>query len=779
MADELAARASRLALGGDDDAPTAAVVVDEDGAQWIDITELAQAAAHELAEGELLKVDSLSLFGALTSIEMMDPRLDMGMVSAEEQAEIDCWDIERKLTLGEALWVAATVLRCEVMWHGSASLLQTIYTCNYFTATEYLSFPIGKPDSDNPARDMVLYPLLIATGKCCRLVNDELNAGNLYTNEDVAPTPTPLQFFDEYTDSDAMGLLDCAEAYLARQPESREASMLRDLVAIRRRWLRVTSCLAVIDMLDDPTALRRGMRELAELRECHRDYVKAYHGPDYDTWTERYAVRGVFDSRCMRKYPVSIPVKPRKLLSTSDAHAVFARMVEDLDLVEELARIDTVEHLEYFFLGVAQRNPPPLPYVRSLLMSMVLADDRVQMRVAMDEFGRRAVREMAPCTVPDDFAAEAARMLVDWFRTMCQNGPRQYRVALKSLITWDCVQGDAEQLDIDAYRATHGAAEEQAALDPARNPFWLSSWAYHAKLLLLEMALLAGARLELYHEHELPTVLCYTTQVLEAHLAHLARWASLVRGAQAACVDRWRVLVSAQKDLAMALWLVAHACDRLRLFSAPWAYGRADVCSVLDSEPAQRARYALRFRALASLGSPVYVTFEQWQESTAQLDEYPVMELFEHAQRMLVATRQGLEHARKTHADQSSDPTVRAWDQMCRAVHYAVLSNSVALARLLRTKPLADAPETAVPGTVALAHRRLLVDPLPPSPQPPQPRPKRDKRKKKPSRALDDAEASRKWRDGVARLVADAGVSVSWSCALDKNSDWPVFSFFA
>ncbi|KAJ2773077.1 N-alpha-acetyltransferase, non-catalitic subunit [Coemansia nantahalensis] len=768
MAKDLADQAVRLALGDGDEA---AVAEDADGAQWIDITQLARAGTRELAEGELLKASSLSLFGALTSIEVMDPRLDMGMVSAGDAAEIASWDIARRLTLGEALWVADTLFRSEMTWHGSASLLQTLFACNYFTAPDHRAFAIGEAAGDSAVRDAVLYPLLIATGRCCRRVADELNAGNLFTNEDVAPCPTPLRLFDDYTDAEALDLLDRADAYVAAQGESHEAALLRGLVGVRRRWLRVTACLAVASVLDDPAALARGLGELAGLRACHADYVAARRAAGGDAWVGQRAVRGAFDYRCMRKYPVTIPVKPRPLLDADAAHGVFARMVDDLDLVGDLARIGTAEHLAYFFLAAGRRDPPPQPFVRSLLMSMVLADGRVQLRAAPDAFGRRAVREMAACAVPAEFAAEAALNLVDWFRTMCQNGPRRHRVALKSLAAWDALQGEAEQLDIDAYAAAHPGADEQAALDPARNPFWLSSWAYHTKLLLLETALLAGVRLELYQAHELPSVLCYAMQVFEAHLAHLARWAPLVAGAQAACVGRWRVLVAAQKDLSMALWLAAHACDRLQLLGAPWAQGAADVCGALESEPAQRARYALRFRALAPLGSPVYVAFEQWQESSAQLDGYPVIELFEHAQRMLAGARLCLESARKPPA---ADATVRAWDQMCRSVHYVVVSNSVALARLLRTRPLADAPEAAVPGAVALAHRRRLAAP---PPQPP-PQPKRDRRKRKPARAPDDADAARKWRDGVARLVADAAVRVSWSCALDRNSDWPVFSFF-
>ncbi|KAJ1730121.1 N-alpha-acetyltransferase, non-catalitic subunit [Coemansia biformis] len=811
MDEELVDLAASLSIGVD--AGTADVtLVEEYGVQWIDITELVHAATREVAEGELVKEDGLTLFDALTSVEMMDPRLDMGMLTKEDEEEIRCWDIARELTVGEALWVADKMFRCEITWHSSASLLQTIYACNYFTTSDYLHFPIGQPDSDNPLRDVVLYPLLIATGKCCRRVWEEYAAVNLYTDEDVSLGSAPPQFFDEYDYDETLHLLDTAKAYLAQLDGSRELTMLQGLLVLRRRWLRVTRCLDVGDLTKDADGLQRGMQELRELRDYHQAYIAANHKDGEWEWTEQWSVRGVFDFRCMRKYPASMPVKPRRLLGADKAHAEFARMMDDLALVDEMARAQTVEQLLYFFQGVARRHPQPLPYVRSLLMSVLLADGLIQLREPMELFGRRAILEVAPTEAGDDFCAEVARMLADWFRTMCQNVPRQRRVGLKCLASWDSLQGEAEQLDIDTFSAAHPNASPQAALDPAHNPFWLSSWAYHAKLLLLEMALMAGARLDLYQDHELPAVLCYATQVLEAHQAHLSRWAHLVDGARAACVSRWHVLTTAQKDLAMALWLVSHACERLQMISAPWAHSRADVRCRLEAEPAQRAQYALRFRAFAQLGSPVYVSFEQWQEATAQLDEYPVMELFNHAQRMLGGARQCLEQARKLHADSASSPGIQAWDQACRGVHYAVVSNSVALARLLAAKQLVAAPEMSVLGAQALDYRRLLDDgnsleatqpsqprtpqpqqPHPPQPQqprPPQPqqpqttqtkaKTKRDKRKKKHGRdrTEDDTGRASQWRDGVARLLAEASVSVSWSCALDKNPDWPIFSFF-
>ncbi|PIA15526.1 hypothetical protein COEREDRAFT_63916, partial [Coemansia reversa NRRL 1564] len=155
----------------------------EAGEEWINITELMDRGTQALEEGELMKATSFGLFDAMTSIEVMDPRLDMGLMTDEDRAEKELWDIGRRLTLPQTLWIAEQVFSSEMTWHSSAALVQTLYTCNYITA-DRIGITIGS-GTQNPGRDMVLYPLLVATGACCQRVWDEYTRGNVYGDEDV------------------------------------------------------------------------------------------------------------------------------------------------------------------------------------------------------------------------------------------------------------------------------------------------------------------------------------------------------------------------------------------------------------------------------------------------------------------------------------------------------------------------------------------------------------------------------------------------------------------
>ncbi|KAJ2398671.1 N-alpha-acetyltransferase, non-catalitic subunit, partial [Coemansia sp. RSA 2530] len=265
---------------------------------WLDITALVREGARSLGSGEMIKPDSLSLLDAMTSVQVMDPRLDMGMLTTADLAEIALWDIDRPLTLSDTLWVANRLFCCEMTWHNSASLLQTIYTCNYYT--DNLPTTIGSPTTGNRERDLVLYPLVVATGLCCRRVWDEYLRENVYSEEDVMLGSTVVKFFDDrFSLPDALGLLDVAQAYLETQ-EGVEADMLAAHVSMRRRWLRVLSSLFAEYLSEDPSALDRSMDELEALRQEHNAYRSTYSD---HIGCAGAGVPGVFDAKCMRKFP--------------------------------------------------------------------------------------------------------------------------------------------------------------------------------------------------------------------------------------------------------------------------------------------------------------------------------------------------------------------------------------------------------------------------------------------------------------------------------------------
>ncbi|KAJ1771802.1 N-alpha-acetyltransferase, non-catalitic subunit [Coemansia sp. RSA 1813] len=835
------------------------VIVDKDGTEWLDITKELELGAKQLKVGELLKPDSFTLFEAMVAVQVMDPRLDMGMLTAEAQAEIALWDMNRKLTLTDVLWIMDQMFCCEMTLHHSASLLQTIYTCNYFTADDQMPREtIGRRDLDggNPARDLVLYPMLIAVGACCARVWREYQNDNLYPDEDVHSGVLAQRFFDEYALNEVYVLLDCAHAYLQDIAEYktkwvddvqiRAAKVLIEQLEMRRCWLLVLVDLSAETISDDPGALRRGVDQLRRLTELHHQQqqeLNRKNNSNNATASLGTPVGGVFDRKCMRKYPTLTPVRPRELMTHGEAHDAFGHILADIALVEELLSIESVEHLVHFFLRFSRRTPTPVPFVRSLVMSVFVTNGRVQLaQQSVAAFARRAINELGGggSYVWDTlegsvesrqrasaFCNDAGGLLVCWLKSLCQNPPRQRRIALKSLGSWDALQADGEQLDITAFALANPKMPAEAAGDPETNAFALSSWAYHMKLLIMEAGLLAGVRLEVYLDYEFAQVFCYAAQIFEAHQAHMERVARMVAAARRvkqqqprtqavpwtmravdddecmAQIERWHVLAGAQKDLATSQWLVSHACERLGVFRAPWARRTTRLALEISSQQqqqethdAQRARFALRFRAFVQLGSPAPPTFAGWLATSAQLDTHALGELFLHAGNVVGDAKSALERSRRAASSTgdgvSSSQALAGWDACFRPLYFVVLANSVALAKLRKRSPaLAQMPQPLrVTGDQAMAYQKHAVDAALArqqqsngngvgngQQQQQQPRAKSDKKRRKAARQ-DQAHmaAAQRWLDGVTRM-AQSDVKIAWSCAPDKNPDWPIFSF--
>ncbi|KAJ1954858.1 N-alpha-acetyltransferase, non-catalitic subunit, partial [Linderina pennispora] len=377
------------------------IVHDEYGTEWLDITQLMQSTTAELARGELIRPQTLTLFDAMTSIEVMDPRLDMGMLTEQDEEEISKWDMERVLTMRETLWIIETMFQCEMTWQASASLLQTIYMCQYFSQDD-MPETAGKEETKNPCRDLVLYPYLIALGRCCRLVWAEYMRENMYSEEDVYFGSYVSKFFDEFSLTDVIALMGKATAFLdgwladsganADEDERKAAQQIQDHLVLRDSWLSTLIHTSVDYLLEDPSALRKSGEELAELQSLHTSMQQAS-----TTQSVAVEVPGVFDKKCMRNYPTMAPIKPKPLKTLAESHSFFSSMISELGLVQQLMDVDNVESLLHLALQFAQRTPTASPLVRSLVASLFVCENRILLRQPIIAFTERAIRE---CTGP-------------------------------------------------------------------------------------------------------------------------------------------------------------------------------------------------------------------------------------------------------------------------------------------------------------------------------------------------------------------------------------------
>lgn len=65
--------------------------------------------------GQLVHLQSFTLFDAMSAIEIMDPRMDTGMAVGDN--DVASFDVARRVTPRELVWIMDRLLSCEVLCH--------------------------------------------------------------------------------------------------------------------------------------------------------------------------------------------------------------------------------------------------------------------------------------------------------------------------------------------------------------------------------------------------------------------------------------------------------------------------------------------------------------------------------------------------------------------------------------------------------------------------------------------------------------------------------------
>lgn len=106
---------------------------------WADVSSLLQFTCKELRDGELIHGENFNLFAAMSALEIMDPKMDSGIVcryySVDEAIENGAAPVP--LSMDRTVDVQCTIdimdhlLACEATWHKGHSLAQTVFSCIY------------------------------------------------------------------------------------------------------------------------------------------------------------------------------------------------------------------------------------------------------------------------------------------------------------------------------------------------------------------------------------------------------------------------------------------------------------------------------------------------------------------------------------------------------------------------------------------------------------------------------------------------------------------------
>lgn len=210
-------------------------------------------------------------------------------------------------------------------------------------------------------------------------------------------------------------------------------------------------------------------------------------------------------------------------------------MLEDADL------------LQTFVFLFQSRKPQPSVYVRTLLQHYIFADMMVlgtmSIRMLLDDdmagmtlpAHKLLDRRNDEIEVPTDprhnmaarmeiFRARTSNSYLDILRGICQNRCRIRRTLLHTILDWDNLQLDAEELDQELRQFT----KEIPIADPeiSDSPIYeypLSSWAYFYKLRQMSWLIQMGFELSIYQVDEYASMYWYLHYITKTRIRHLER----------------------------------------------------------------------------------------------------------------------------------------------------------------------------------------------------------------------------------------------------------------
>lgn len=229
------------------------------------------------------------------------------------------------------------------------------------------------------------------------------------------------------------------------------------------------------------------------------------------------------------------------------------------------------------------------------------------------------------------FVKRFAQPFVDTVRCACLNRCRIRRTICHTVVDWDNLQMEAEELDLQLQTLSAEPALRLQDGEPTYS-YPLSSWAYHQKLTQLRLILQMGFELAVYSPEELPGMYWYLSHICSTHLGHLDRIRTFTVAARKRdlVATNSRATNSAQKSAAFHLsfrrleklttHLIAIDAFAIALHALYVLLARHKILPSASGPGAystDKMRYELRMKPFLPISLPELVPFEEYRREAA------------------------------------------------------------------------------------------------------------------------------------------------------------------
>ncbi|XP_064608764.1 N-alpha-acetyltransferase 35, NatC auxiliary subunit-like [Liolophura sinensis] len=480
------------------------------------------------------------LFEAMSAIEMMDPKMDAGMMcnqikrkvmTLEKSVEAGTVKI-KDLSAEEQIGITDATLACMVTWLEGHSLAQTVFT------NLYLHNPYIIEDRCTKAISMCFL-------KIVDLIRDRINRANVFEEEDFQPMTYGFKMCGDVTDVRVMGMMKEVEDEYNRvlkntrvkSGEERDAATekkheLAVAVHTRIRFYRLFLSMLISFTKDKCEGVPQAQKILEQLTELVPIMKK----------TEPLGIQPEQREVTKNDYPTIMGFEPiinQRLLpptfprytvikSRSEALSYLEQLADKLKVVCALPSVSSLHSILEIFLDFSKSAPCVLsrsllqltflPPSRKIFGTITVVDaikDTIRNFIAPPSLIAKSLLYNNPQAKEyvDGFLSHAVRPICTIYQITGHNRARQRDKWAHLMEDMASLQDEADK--VDAY--LHNILMKT---DPSRQHLaCFGTWVLYHTLQVMIHYTLSGFELELYATYEYHYVFWYLHELLYAWLA--------------------------------------------------------------------------------------------------------------------------------------------------------------------------------------------------------------------------------------------------------------------
>ncbi|KAI9471887.1 MAG: Mak10 subunit, NatC N-terminal acetyltransferase-domain-containing protein [Benjaminiella poitrasii] len=671
--------------------------------QWKDITSFLDEATNDFDTGQLVHLQSFTLFDAMGAIEIMDPRMDTGMVVDQT---LPRFDVQKRLTTEQTLGIMDRLVTCEMAWIAGNSLSQTVYTCIYFHHIDTLN-KLTMPTLTSEMDDIVygvLRTYILATMKCCQYIWAEMVHGNTYEEEDFISNLFGLNFDNQHSDVVIFNDLDASVLLLKHLLNTNTSDTHKKTIEalLNRIEIRTAYLVSLVYLAQaEGSHLSKAKVKLTEIVQL-LDQVDLSVGQEYPE---------VFDPNINRKLTAQTPPRPIELASDTESFKEFGLLIKRLMSICTVTEYPSITSLMNFFLAFGSHRPYPDAFSRSKLNTLFFHQKRIFGKISVPQVILASIKEtvqppswwLSPLVnhnlVPSEinpaefmnahdtlkaYLERISLVFVEFFKINCHNRSRQRRILCKMVSEWEILQEEAAGVD----EVFHALLKDKDG-NVLDTPYYFSSWAYNLKLTMIEKILFLGFELDLYGAHEYIMIYWYVQCVLGSRAYLLERIYNYAD--QSTTNDVYNYL-SANQSLTHARKKLSEAM--LKIFLVVKYSGQFDQRErVFDDE---KTRYVHRFKPFAKLMSPPHPSYGMFLE-TVRVSDLDIPALLDIIKSDLTEAKKTLETVLTMSAEETNTEMCHDdFKEEIKNIVRTIVANSIGLNYIARSKDQENKPTVDV-----------------------------------------------------------------------------------